>query len=249
MKVYMKVSNRDQLDVSTRNLRALNFAHVKLHVVTPPVVEELVLAHETVVAGDREMEFLAAGTSRTNANDLSDTQLTVEEFVVEVSKTHADLIVIPCCIEKEELAMLIEKTPCSILINRCCMESEFSIKSVLATDHTLYANLAIEKFRSFRPAGFAGATVISTELDSGVASGVGRVSSVRIPDMEAVRSCQSGDSVPLLSAIVQECQAKSANLLMVATHSLRSGAHGSLGQLLPEIIDSVDASVLILKAY
>lgn len=242
----MKVSDRDQLDVGTKNLRALNFAHVKLHVVTPRAVEELVLAHDRCAT----LEQPHSQSRFDSESMLSDMQMSVEEFIAEVSKVHADLIVIPCCIDKEELALLIEKTPCSILINRCCLDGEFSIKSVLATDHTLYANLAIEKFRSFRPSGFCGATVISTEVNGEMSSGVANAESMRIPDVEAAHTSDSESlPMPLLKSISQECQARGGNLLMVATHSLRSGLPNTLGSLLPEIIDNVDASVLILKAY
>ncbi|HLO98746.1 MAG TPA: hypothetical protein VK171_09150 [Fimbriimonas sp.] len=246
MKVYMKVSDRDQLDICTKNLRALNFAHVKLNVVSPRAVEELVLVH------DRSMTPSTGLIQAQNDQNLdgSEAQMSVEEFIEEVSKVHADLVVIPCGVDKDELALLIEKTPCSILINRCCMEGEFSIKTVLATDHTLYANLAIEKFRSFRPSGFSGATVISTELNGETSTGVAKTQSMRVIDVEAARTSESESlPMPLLKAISQECRAREANLLMVATHSLRNGQPNTLGSLLPEIIDSVNASVLILKAY
>jgi hypothetical protein len=250
MKVYMKISNRDQLDIATKNLRALNFAHVKLQVVTPPISDELVFAHESVSSGNQALDKTSPRTQAESVADLSDTQLSVDDFVLEVSKLHGDLIVVSSSIDKAELAQLIENTPCSVFVSRCCMDSEFSIKSVLATDHTLYANLAIEKFRSFRPSGFSGATVISTELNGEMSSGVAEAQSMRIPDVEAARNSESASlPQPLLKAITQECRSRGANLLMIATHSLRGSTPGTLGGLLGEIIDGVDASVLILKAY
>jgi hypothetical protein len=61
----------------------------------------------------------------------------------------------------EEVSAKIENVPHSLLVfNRSALESS-DPKVIYTTDHSRYAHSNLEKFKLLKPAGFAGATVIS----------------------------------------------------------------------------------------